>query len=661
MFSRNSLGWLFAAFVAVTPNTKAQQTPAANANQTSVPATSQQPSPAQPSAASTTPPSSSGLQSEDDQTSSDTASLSNRRKAEKIYLEGAKSLEHKDIRKATEDFEKAHELDPSNMRYKAAAEIGKQHLVTELVQQAEKAKILGHNDESRAKLEEALKLDPNNRIAAQHIDELAGQLVARHAELRTETDAAAPPIQLTPAIARHSFHLRTSEQDLIRQVLNTYGVLATLDSSVKNQPVRLDVDEVDFAQATKMLKLVTNTFIVPLDPLRALVALDTKENRSKYERQVMETVYLHGLTATELTDMGSVARNVFGAEHTTISAAQSAMIVRAPESQLNAFNATLQEMLDGHSEVQLDVRLYEIDKTRTTDIGVILPTSTTVFNIPSELNSIISSNQSLVNQIISSGLANAGDFEAIAAILIAGGQASGVLSQPFGFFGGGLTLSGLTVGGGTANLLLNSSNTRAIDQMQLRALDQEEQTIRSGTRYPIITSTYSGLSGSSVSIPGLSTPGLSSTLAGLGINASSLASNTSQTIPQVQYQDIGLTLKVTPHVQQDRSISLKLSLKLVSLQGSSVNSIPILNNREYEAITTLRAGETATVVSAVSKQESSAVTGIPGLDELPGFEGGTNQNNTRDISELVIVITPRILRLAHNNAAGSVVMLPLHP
>lgn len=600
-------------------------------------------------------------QSSDDKAPAQTASLNDKRKAEKIYLEGAKALENKNLRRAVEDFAKAHELDPNNLRYTAATEIGKQYLVTELVQEAEKAKLLGHIDESHAKLTEALKLDPQNAVATQHIHELAGELAPLHTQLQTETDTGAPPIQLTPAIARHTFHLHTSEQDLLRQVLSAYGIQPTMDSSVKNQIVRFDADDVDFTDAANMVKLVTNTFIVPLDPVRVLVALDNKENRTKYERQVVETVSLPGLTSTELTDVSNIARNVFGATQVTLSAASSAMVVRAPESQLNALNMALQEMLDGRSQVQLDVRMYSVDKTRTTDIGVILPNSTTLFNIPSELNSIISQNQSLVNQIISSGLASAGDYEAIAAILIAAGAVTGVLSQPFGYFGGGLTLTGLTIGGGTANFQLNSSNTRALDQLQLRTLDQEDQTIRSGTRYPIITSTYSSLSGSSVNIPGLSSSGLSSTLSSLGISTSSLTSSTSQTIPQVQYQDIGLTLKVTPHIEQDKAVTLKLDLKLVSLQGASINDIPVLSNREYSAITTLRMGETATLVSYMSKQETTAVTGIPGLGELPGFQGGTNDNKTKDISQLVIVITPHILRLAHAETAGRMVLLPQHP
>ena len=53
-----------------------------------------------------------------------------------------------------------------------------------------------------------------------------------------------------------------------------------------------------------MAKLVTNTFFIPLDPKRVLIAADTKENRLKYERLAYETVYFPGLDNAEVTEVG---------------------------------------------------------------------------------------------------------------------------------------------------------------------------------------------------------------------------------------------------------------------------------------------------------------------------------------------------------------------
>jgi general secretion pathway protein D len=583
-----------------------------------------------------------------------------RRNAETAYLSGAKALEHEDYQTAEKEFDTAVSLVPGDEQYSAAREIARQHEVTALIQSAEKAKMQGHMDEAQADLRHAFLLDSSNPMVAQHMDELSG-VTPVNDELRAEDVKAGPPVELAPAQERHSFHLHTSSTDMLRQVLTAFGVTPTFDSSVKSQNVRLDLEDADFGQAAEAAKLVTRTFFVPLDPRRVLVAEDTKENRTKFQRLAVETVYFPGLTPSEITEMGNVARNVFEAQQVTVSAGTGTMTVRAPTDRLTALNSTLAEMLDGRSEIQLELRLYSIAKTRTQNIGVQLPQQVTAFNVQSELNSIISSNQSLVQQIISSGLASAGDYAAIAAILISSGAVSGsILSQGFAVFGGGLTLTGVTAGPATANLALNSSDTRILDSVTMRVLDQEESTIRSGTRYPIITSSYSALAGSTLAIPGLSSAGISSALTGLGISGSELASSNS-VIPQVQYQDLGLTLKVKPMIQKSSDVSLNLDLKITSLAGSMLNNIPVLDNQQYTAITTLKTGESALVVSALSKQQSKAVTGIPGLSDLPGFQSTTNSQTENDASELIIVITPHIVREVHKQQAGRMVLLPVHP
>jgi type II secretory pathway component GspD/PulD (secretin) len=265
----------------------------------------------------------------------------------------------------------------------------------------------------------------------------------------------------------------------------------------------------------------------------------------------------------------------------------------------------------------------------------VLPSSTTVFNVPSELNNILTNNASLIKQLLASDPALAGNYAAILAALIASGAVTGtVFNSPFAVFGGGLTETGLDFNGVSANMLLNSSEVRQLDQMQLRVLDQEESTIRSGERYPIMTSSYSSLTGSS--------------------------SSSSTTIPQIQYQDLGLTLKVKPHFEGEKQVSLNLDLKVASLAGSTINNIPVLNNREYSGIVSLRLGDSALVVSAISKQDSHEITGVPGLSDIPGFQNATNRQDTTDSMELAIVITPHLVRLAHRGRAEPMLLVPQH-
>jgi len=63
-------------------------------------------------------------------------------------------------------------------------------------------------------------------------------------------------------------------------------------------------------------------------------------------------------------------------------------------------------------------------------------------------------------------------------------------------------------------------------------------------------------------------------------------------------------------------------------------------------------------VSSLTRQESDAVTGIPGLSEIPGFQSTTNKNSNLDVGELAIVITPHIVRAVHREATEKMIMLP---
>ena len=581
-----------------------------------------------------------------------------RRMAEKYYAQGVRATEKGDVEAAEIAFDKASKADPFNQQYAMDAQIAHQHGITKLVQDADKARLTGHPEVARAKLAQALALDPKNPEVSQHIDDLAN-LGAAGPQEDSVTATYAPAIELHPKPGKQSFHLKSTEQEVLRQVLTAYGLGMIADDSLGRQTIRFDADDVDYAVAAHMLNLVTNSFMVPLDPVRVLVAKETKDNHEKYDRLSLETIRLPGLTPTEFTDMGNLARNVLGVQQASVQAQQGTLTVRAPVATLDALNKTFVDLLDGKSEVLLDVKIYEVENTRTRLVGVQPPQTTTLFNVPSELNSVIAGNQSLVQQIIASGLASAGDYAAIAAILIASGEvSSSILSSPFATFGNGLTLTGLATSGITGNLSLNAADTRSLDQVQLRLDDNAEGMIRSGTRYPITTSSYSSIASSSVSIPGITSAGLSSVLSGLGISASSLSSATP--IPQVQYQDLGLTLKVTPRVERNDDVVLKLDLKIQALQGASLNGLPVLTNRSYTADIHLRHGASALVVGDLSRQESNAVSGTPGLTELPGFSSLGSTTKEFDVSNLAILVTPHILRRRHSDLTGPLIPLPHH-
>src|SRR6185437_9158140 len=142
-------------------------------------------------------------------------------KAREAFLAGAKALESKDYKTAEADFTKAAHLEPANTQYQAALTLVVGHHATALIQAADKARLMGHSAEARADLLLAYHLDPKNPMIAQHIDEIAGDAEPASSHLYPQGDPKiGPPVQLVATPAAHSFHLRTSPDELIKQVLS---------------------------------------------------------------------------------------------------------------------------------------------------------------------------------------------------------------------------------------------------------------------------------------------------------------------------------------------------------------------------------------------------------------------------------------------------------
>ena len=147
-------------------------------------------------------------------------------------------------------------------------------------------------------------------------------------------------------------------------------------------------------------------------------------------------------------------------------------------------------------------------------------------------------------------------------------------------------------------------------------------------------------------------------MGGLGINASALS--TAAPIPQVQYEDLGLIFKVTPRIERNDDVTLKLDLKIQALQGGSLNGLPVLTNRSYTADIHLVNGASALVVGNLSRQESNAISGNPGLSELPGFTTLSATTKEYDVANMAILVTPHILRRRRNEMTGPLIPLPHH-
>ncbi len=579
-----------------------------------------------------------------------TISEHSRRLAREAYVLGAREVDRDLLEAAEQHFTRAHDLDPANADYNNALALTREHRLTQLVQQASVARVQRDTVRADALLEQARRIDPENAVIAQHFPSPASVATAVDPTDRFhDSPVPAEAIDLTPSPSSQSFHLRADSRSVLTEVLRSFGIRAVFDDSVPNSNLRFDLEQVSYAQAIPILLSMVHSFVVPLDATSVLIAKDTPENRDRLERLLEETIYVPGSTPEQMAEIGNLLRGVFEVKQLAVRNSAGDLVVRAPRETLRAINMTVADLVSGNSEVVFDLKLYEVDRTRIRSIGPQLPQGFGVYNVASTAQSLVSANQTIIDQAIANGLitltGNATtDLIREAVFLIASGAASSsLLSGTLGFIGGGLTYTGVTeTGGASFSLSLNSSDARILDNITLRAGDRQTSTFRAGTRYPIVTGVYNSAGNvSSSALSGVTINGVSaSTLLNQYLGASS-----SYSIPQFQYEDLGISLKATPNVTKSGEVRLHLELKIEALTGASLDNIPVLSSRQLASDITVPDGDTALLVSSLSKTEALAVTGTPGLGEIPGFQSiGAARTGEQDTGELVILVTPHIVR-----------------
>ncbi|HWF66152.1 MAG TPA: hypothetical protein VN670_02535 [Acidobacteriaceae bacterium] len=573
-------------------------------------------------------------------------------KARELFRKGADALRDQKSKQAIKMFAAAHRLDPGNGTYLAAYEIARQQQIGGMVQAANNDRKLGDSAAAKQKLMTALSLDPGNPYVEEHLQSFASEDSPAVVQSMPMPQFSSGLVELSPTPLRATFHLEGNAQEVLKKILLAYGITPILDDSVPTKKVRIDLTNATFNDASTAAQLSTGTFMIPLDSEHAVVAKDTRENRAKFERLLLESVYLPGTDTKDITNSVNVIRTVFGVRQVSVKDDSGVISLRAPEATLRAINATLARLYVEKPEVMLDIRVYQVNDSHQEKLGVALPQTLNIFNVSSELNSIINANQAAVAQLIASGLVNPGDLAGIAALLVGLGLANGtVFNQPFALFGGGLTLSGLSFGGTTVNAALNISNTRQLDHIQLRAGDSQKQDLLIGSKYPVVTQSYSA----GTQVPTSSTS-LSSLLAGTTQTGLS-TTNPLSIAPSVQYQDLGLKVEATPRVLQNNEIQMQLKIEMTALAGGSVNGSPIINNQSFTTEVQVHDGGSAMVTGSVSRLESRSLSGIPGLSELPGFAWTASPSTQVTAGKLLIVITPRVITPTHTSVASQ--MIPL--
>ena len=115
--------------------------------------------------------------------------------------------------------------------------------------------------------------------------------------------------------------------------------------------------------------------------------------------------------------------------------------------------------------------------------------------------------------------------------------------------------------------------------------------------------------------------------------------------PVSQLQTIGIQLKVTPHLTEDKKIIMDLHPEVSDLSTqSTVQGGVIINTSEADTRVMVEDGQTAVIGGLIRTNDSKVRKGVPLLKDLPLIGALFRSENTvRQNRELIIFVTPRLM------------------
>jgi MSHA type pilus biogenesis protein MshL len=192
--------------------------------------------------------------------------------------------------------------------------------------------------------------------------------------------------------------------------------------------------------------------------------------------------------------------------------------------------------------------------------------------------------------------------------------------------GGTVTLGTTTLQGPdqyktVLDILKTYGDTRVLSSPRVTALNNEEAKILVGTKDAYITQTTSQ-------------SGTGSTI----------------TAESVNFVDVGIQLFVTPTINREGFVTMKIkpvvssAVRTSITSGGTVSQIPIVSTSEAETSVMVKDGATIIIAGLIKDETIKAINKIPILGDIP-FLGNLFKNTSDEIKkkELVIFLTPHIL------------------
>ena len=121
-------------------------------------------------------------------------------------------------------------------------------------------------------------------------------------------------------------------------------------------------------------------------------------------------------------------------------------------------------------------------------------------------------------------------------------------------------------------------------------------------------------------------------------------------IPNVQFKDVLLELKVTPIITSDGRVFLNMAVKkdeVIDFVDTSIGDVPLINKREVNTAVLVEDGQTVVVGGVYEFRDRSDLSKVPFLGDIP-FLGNffKKRGRSKEKAELLIFVTPKVMRVA---------------
>lgn len=396
------------------------------------------------------------------------------------------------LEEALTAYEEAARYAPQDIAYASRAAALRARLVRSYADAAERDALASRFDQATEDLAAALAIDPTNTIVMERLR----QIKSMDDETGPKNAPAIPGLpQLKPQAGKRHLDLRGDTKTVYEQLVGIFGLRVTFDADLIVRNVRLNVEDVDFQNAVKVLAAETGTFWRPVNATLMFVAADTPEKRRQYDLQAEQTFPLSSAISSEdATEVLRIVRDITASPHIDLDTRTHSITMRDTPERLALTGALIQQIERARGELMLEIELLEVDKNTARKLGVEPPTSHRLIALPPNLLSQLTqaSNLTALQTLL------AGIFGSSAS---SGSTSINSLIPPIAVVGGGKSTFLLTLPSAAVDFSDALSLVQSGRQVLLRAQDGKPATLFVGERFPITLSLLSGSLGTTSFTP----------------------------------------------------------------------------------------------------------------------------------------------------------------